>query len=95
MRIVFIIYLLILVCSADIPRLWTRIDEGLVGYKVIDFININKINNCFEYVETPTHLKLKCWRDNKLTNVELKILDSKKKNEKIHFYIEPAESVWI
>ena len=95
MKIIIIIYLLLVLCSADRPRLWTRVDEGLVGYKIIDFINTNRINNCFEYVETSTHLKLKCWRDNRLTNVELKILDSKKESEKIHFYIEPAESVWI
>ncbi len=93
MRFIILIYLLIVICNANIPRLWTRIDQGLVGYKVIDFLNINRINNCFEYVENPTHLKLKCWRDNKLTNVNIEILE--KKDKKMHFYIEPAEYIWV
>jgi len=95
MRFIIIIYLLLMICNADKPRLWTRINDGLVGHKIIDFLNINRINNCFEYVESPTYLKLKCWRDNQLTDVNLKILNNKRESEKIHFYIENAAAIWV
>ena len=92
--IIIIYYLLFVMCNANKPRLWTRVDEGMVGYKILDFININRINNCFEYVETSTYLKLKCWRENKLTNVEIQILDNKRSG-KMNFYIEQAGAIWV
>ena len=68
------------------PRVWDRIPEHSVNYRVIDFLNNNRINNCFEYLEEPTYLRLKCLRDNKLTEVGIKIDNFFE--ERIYFKIE-------
>lgn len=68
------------------PRVWNRIPEHNVNYRVIDFLNNNRINNCFEYLEEPTYLRLKCLRDNKLTEVGIKIDNFYE--ERIYFKIE-------
>ena len=54
-------------------RVWTRIPPHLVHRRVIDFIKENRINNCYDHEETPTLLLLKCWRDNKLVDIEISI----------------------
>ena len=54
-------------------RVWTRIPPYLVDRRVIDFIKENRINNCYDHEETPSLLLLKCWRDNKLVDVEISI----------------------
>ena len=52
-----------------------------VSNRVVGFLNENRITNCFEYVETETNLLLKCWRDNKLTDVSIEINPSKKEQQ--------------
>lgn len=75
-----IIFLLLLICvGANKPRLWTRIPQFYVDNRVQQFINQNRITNCFEYQETETNLLLKCWRDNKLTDVSININPTKQK----------------
>ncbi len=54
-------------------RVWTRIPPHLVDRRVIDFIKGNRIDNCYDHEETPTLLLLKCWRDNKIVDVEISI----------------------
>jgi hypothetical protein len=78
----------------NIPRLWNRIPEYSVNYRIIDFLNNNKINNCFEYIESPTHLKLKCWRENELTNIDIEINKNRFDN-KIYLDIQPYESAVV
>ena len=60
-------------------RLYQRIPQYFVADDVYGFIQDNRLNNCFEYHETESHLLLKCWRDNKLVDAELKIIDKKEK----------------
>lgn len=73
------IFLLLLICvGANKPRLWTRIPQFYVDDRVQQFINQNRITNCFEYQETETNLLLKCWKDNKLTDVSIEINPGKR-----------------
>ena len=75
---IFIFFLLLLCVNANKPRLWTRIPQFYVDNRVQQFINQNRITNCFEYQETETNLLLKCWRDNKLTDVSIEINPGKR-----------------
>ena len=82
----FIIFLLSILCivsgySTNKPRVWQRIPQYFVSNRVVGFLNENWITNCFEYVETETNLLLKCWRDNKLTDVSIEINPSKKEKQ--------------
>ena len=82
----FIILLLSILCivsgySTNKPRVWERIPQYFVSNRVVGFLNENRITNCFEYVETETNLLLKCWRDNKLTDVSIEINPSKKEQQ--------------
>ena len=61
------------------PRLWTRIPKFYVDDRVKHFISNRGINNCFEFKETENNLLLKCWRNNKLTDVSIMIGPGKKK----------------
>ena len=69
--------LLVLVSSDSISRIWMRIPPDYVDSRVSLFLNENRIINCFEFKETETNLLLKCWRDNKLTDVSIEINPSK------------------
>lgn len=43
------------------PRLFTRLPEYMVGNRIVGFINENNIDNCYQFLEGPNHLLLKCW----------------------------------
>jgi len=60
------------------PRLYTRIPKFFVDDRVSNFLNENRITNCFEFRESETNLLLKCWRDNKLTDVSIDINPGKR-----------------
>ena len=79
MKYLFVLLSLIFCISANKPRLWTRIPQYLVDDRVRNFLNENRITNCFEFRETETNLLLKCWRDNKLTDVSIDINPGKRK----------------
>ena len=92
MKYLFVLLtLLFCVVTANKPRLYTRIPQYLVDDRVSNFLNENRITNCFEFRETETNLLLKCWRDNKLVDAEINIIDRNRKN--IPYY--PALSVVI
>lgn len=55
------------------PRVYMRIPQHFVNDRVIQFLNTNRITNCFEFEESPTNLLLKCWRENQLVNVNINI----------------------
>lgn len=69
----FIYFLNINNISAYKPRVYMRIPQHFVHDRVIQFLNTNRINNCFEFEESPTNLLLKCWRENQLVNVDINI----------------------
>ena len=98
MKFLYIIFYFFICLSTiqcdNIPRLWNRIPHYNVNYRILDFLNNNFINNCFEYVESPTHLRLKCWRENGLTNVDIEI-DKDRYDNKMYLDIQPYESVVI
>jgi len=71
--------LLVLVSSDNRARIWLRIPPHYVDSRVSGFLNENRIVNCFEFRETETNLLLKCWRDNKLTDVSININPMKQK----------------
>ena len=68
------------VVNANKPRLYTRIPKFFVDDRVSNFLNENRITNCFEFRETETNLLLKCWRDNKLTDVSIDINPGKREH---------------
>lgn len=55
------------------PVVWNRIIQFQVNDRVSDFLNKRGINNCYEYEENRDNLYLKCWVDNELINVDIKI----------------------
>ena len=71
--------MLVLVSSDNRARVWLRIPPHYVDSRVSGFLNENRIVNCFEFRETETNLLLKCWRDNKLTDVSININPMKQK----------------
>lgn len=73
------------------PRIYRRIPRFLVADSVYTFINENRLTNCFEFLENDNQLLLKCWRDNKLVDAEINIIDRSRKS--IPYY--PALSVVI
>ena len=79
MKYLFVLLtLLFCAVTANKPRLYTRIPQYLVDDRVSNFLNENRITNCFEFRETETNLLLKCWRDNQLTDVSIEINPGKK-----------------
>jgi len=82
MRLLFVllIWFVSIISIESKPRLWTRIPQYFVDDRVSNFLNQNRITNCFEFTETPTNLLLKCWRDNKLTDVSIEILNPQREN---------------
>ena len=80
MKYLFVLLtLLFCAVTANKPRLYTRIPQYYVDTRVSNFLNENRITNCFEFRETETNLLLKCWRDNKLTDVSININPTKQK----------------
>ena len=73
--------LLSFACATDRPRVWDRIPQFYVDQRVQNFINQNRLTNCFEFVENEQYLKLKCWRDNKLTDIDIMINPGKPKKK--------------
>jgi hypothetical protein len=67
--------------ATDRPRVWDRIPQFYVDQRVQNFINQNRLTNCFEFVENEQYLKLKCWKDNKLTDVDIMINPGKPKKK--------------
>lgn len=67
--------------TTDKPRVWDRIPQYFVDTRVQNFINENRITNCFEYIENSNYLRLKCWKDGKLTDVDITINPGKPKKK--------------
>jgi len=84
MKYLFVLLFLLISVVNSKPRLYTRIPQYLVDDRVSNFLNQNRITNCFEFRETETNLLLKCWRDNKLTDVSIDINPGKRKYRPIY-----------
>ena len=88
-----ILYFIMCVTCAysDRSRLYRRIPQYFVADAVYGFIQDNRLSNCFEFLENDNQLLLKCWRDNKLVDAEINIIDRNRKN--VAYY--PALSVVV
>ena len=54
-------------------RIWQRIPYGLdnVDSSIRYFLMIEEVNNCYEYAERNNYLRLKCWKNNNMVNVNI------------------------
>ena len=59
-------------------RVWERIPIQRVKEQVYTFITDRHLENCFEFYENPSLLRLKCWADNQLIDVTIRIHSEKK-----------------
>ena len=82
MKYLFVLLFLLINVVNSKPRLYTRIPQYLVDDRVSNFLNQNRITNCFEFSESETNLLIKCWRDNKLTDVSVDINPGKRQYRK-------------
>jgi hypothetical protein len=81
-KILFIVsYVLYNFVWAQRARLWMRIPKFYVDNRVNRFLNEHRLNNCYEFQETPNMLLLKCWQDNRLTNARI-IIDEETKKQR-------------
>lgn len=69
------------------PRLYSRIPKYYVHDRIYNFLQQNRINNCYEHLEEQRVLLLKCYNNNKLVDVEISINLQRQKNNYISIYI--------
>ena len=55
--------------------IWDRIPKYKVDKRILNFIDVNEINNCFQYEENNYNLHLKCLINDKITNIKIVIED--------------------
>jgi len=64
------------------PREYGRIPKNQVHDRIYSFLERNGINNCYEHLEDPQILFLKCY-NNELVNVEIYIHQQNTNNKYI------------
>ena len=69
------------------PRLYSRIPKYYVHDRIYNFLQQNRINNCYEHLEEQTVILLKCYNNNKLVDVEISINLQRQKKNYISIYI--------
>ena len=84
MKVILFLYFLLLSVYANKPRIWSRIPKFYVDTRVKYFINNRGITDCFEFKESENNLLLKCWKNNKLTDVSIMIEPGKRKKNRFH-----------
>ena len=88
-KYIFIKYIFIIlqiICVLSKPREYTRIPKNLVHDRIYTFLERNGINNCYDHLDDPTLLLLKCFND-ELFDVEISIQVIKPNNKYISVYI--------
>ena len=76
MKIIKLLQLvMVIMVTGNKPRVWDRVYDD-VYERALDFMDENGITNCFEYVEQDNYLRLKCWKDDQLMNVDITIKSS-------------------
>ena len=85
----FIIYILLLqtVYGFHKPREYNRIPRDRVHDRIYNFLDKNGINNCYEHLEDPQTILLKCYNNNELVNVKISIQAQNTNNKYISIYI--------
>ena len=84
MFIKYIFFILQIVYSK--PRVYNKIPQNQVHDRIYTFLERNGINNCYEHLDEPTLLLLKCY-NNELVDVEISIQVIKQNNKYISVYI--------
>jgi len=59
-------------------RVWDRIPIHRAKERVYAFMIDKHLENCFEFYENPSLLRLKCWADNQLVDITITIHSEKK-----------------
>tara|TARA_Y100000591_G_C21811283_1_gene688057 strand:+ start:63 stop:329 length:267 start_codon:yes stop_codon:yes gene_type:complete len=72
-NIYFILCLVVGIANAYNQYIWFKIPKFYVRDYVNDFLDHRQINNCFYKYKDEDSLLLKCWRNNKLVDVEINI----------------------
>ena len=57
--------------------LWERIPKNRTKERIYEFIMDRQLDDCFEFHETPSLLRLKCWSRNYLEDVTITIRTKK------------------
>ena len=61
MKFVLLVFCFFYFCvESQKVQIWTRIPQFYVDDRVSNFLNKNKITNCFEFIESPNIYLLKC-----------------------------------
>jgi len=69
----FILFLMLYLVSGD---MYIRIAPFMVGDRVVQFLKLHQINNCFERLIGENELHLKCLRHGELVDISLMIEES-------------------
>ena len=64
--------------NGQTSMVWDRIPIQRVKERVYDFMINKHLENCFEFYENPSLLRLKCWTHNQLVDVTITIDSGKK-----------------
>lgn len=70
-------------CKANENLIWYRIPQFYVADSVNNFLNNREINNCYYKFEDEDTFLLKCWKNNKLVDVEISIKNKQHKRRYI------------
>ena len=52
-------------------RVWEPLLTNSIQDRLGDFLYSNNITNCYEFLEEPSHLLLKCWTNTDLVDVSI------------------------
>ncbi len=61
--------------------IWVRIPKFYVRESVNNFLDNRQINDCFYKFDDDDTLLLKCWRNNKLVDVEITVKNGRRRNK--------------
>jgi len=78
-----ILFILSVCCTANENLIWYRIPQFYVADSVNNFLNNRQINNCYYKFQDEDTFLLKCWKNNKLVDVEIYIKNKKHKRRHI------------
>ena len=70
---------MLICCKAYDNLVWLRIPKFYVRESVNSFLDNRQINDCFYKLDDEDTLLLKCWRNNKLVDVEITIRNGQRK----------------
>jgi len=68
--------ILFFICYLASAEMYIRIDPFMVGDRVVQFLKLHQINNCFERLIGENELHLKCLRHGELVDISLMIEES-------------------